>query len=295
MRRATRSLLAGVGALALLSAPTPARADDGSPAWQCTNSGGTWIVVTVHGAPSSSGCYRGGGSSLDALQSVARVQQKPDGLICRINGAPAGGELCNPSNKQNSPFWFYYLKDTPNAGWLFAQEGPATHRPVRGGIEGWNFGTGERPFDPPPAPEVIPARAAAPAPAQPAPTNADGGNAAGQPAQPGRTTQAPAPASSSAPGSTASSSSDTPSPEESATPDPSESASASASATPSASAASSASAGVASESASAVPQPAQEQKNSPAGLLITLGVIALAALGGGGYWYATHRQNPKAS
>lgn len=191
---------AASAAVLALTVASPAAAAPGRPAnvaHDCTSSGGVWVIVQDASRVSTQACYRGGGSGLEALNAVAGVVQKRNGLICRINGFPITPNLCAPADRTMSPFWFYYYKIPTGDGgygpWIFSDLGPMNRTPPPGSIEGWHYGTGLYPFDPPTAGQLPQAPPAPPTTQAPPPATT-------QAVPPGQTTSAADSGTSSGPG-----------------------------------------------------------------------------------------------
>jgi hypothetical protein len=134
--------------LALPATPVPASAD--AP---------TCVAVVVDyrelgGAPST-WCAKGeaGRTGAEILHSRAKALGRPepryrgDGLICTIDGLPAGG--CEAVDENN--YWAYHFREAGRTAWTYSSKGPADtaygrgRRPKHAESEGWVWtgGTGQ--------------------------------------------------------------------------------------------------------------------------------------------------------
>lgn len=67
-------------------------------------------------------------------------QTGPYQYLCRINGLPAT-DPCT-GFVPNAPYWAFWVPDSANANWAYAQEGVDTYKPVNGVVIGFSFGAG---------------------------------------------------------------------------------------------------------------------------------------------------------
>lgn len=278
----------GLAPLPAAQAAMPRPMSVATDAGQCAADGGVYVYVAEAGGA----CVPGGAANgMDALKRGGfSVRTRTDGLICSINGLHP--DMCKPGYFDGK-FWSYWLWDPGSGTWLFSQLGAPSQSAPGGTIQAWIYGTGERPRQDPGFAPVVPAPAPAPAPApqtsQQAPAPQGGGDAPAAPA--------PAPQTSQ-PG-------EQPAAQTTATPTPEASASGSTSASPSATSASASSASTATASARAsvavdtptsgttpgTPTPTTDDAGSPLATILTLGTLALAAIGGGGWWLLKGRKH----
>lgn len=163
-----RRLLAAAAAAALSAAGWALAAAPASAA-ACSGTSGVTVVVDT-GSSIVTRCAPGDPSSgLEALAaagfSVEQVQTQP-GFVCRINGFPETSCVRTPPA---DAYWAYW--HAPRGGsWSYSQVGAGSYDPKPGTVEGWRFGSGQKPRTAPPAP----VRTAAPKPttAAPRPTTA---------------------------------------------------------------------------------------------------------------------------
>lgn len=157
MRRA----LAVLAAVVVAALGTVSPAATAAPLPQATSCSGVWVVVG-----SSVRCATSYGDGLTALRSAGFSVETTNGLICRIDGAPA---TCTASF---SAYWSYWhaarTADGSYGAWAYSAKGASQYRPARGDAEGWSFGDGSKP--PGARPPTTPATTAPAAPAPAATT-----------------------------------------------------------------------------------------------------------------------------
>jgi hypothetical protein len=137
------------------------------------------VALVVDPAPGGArtGCvtWTAGITGMQVLRAGHTVQVRPtDGLICRIDGAPA---TCAPDANH---YWSYWHRPAGGSSWAYSNEGAATYHPARNSSEGWAYQNGgsRQPANiafsticPPPAPAPRPTRSA-PRTSPPPPTRA---------------------------------------------------------------------------------------------------------------------------
>ncbi|MBW3658467.1 MAG: hypothetical protein KY457_07500 [Actinobacteria bacterium] len=178
LERAPAWLVATVLTLVVGAAATsaPARAQD------ACDGVGVVVDATALGGSVTSRCAPGDPSSgLEALQGAGHsytfVPRQP-GLVCTIDARP---DPCNGAPQD--AYWSYW--HAPAGGeWTYSTRGAGNRDPEPGTVEGWAFGAGDPPRQPPPAAEPEPdpppaddgpTEESAPARSeQPATTDADG-------------------------------------------------------------------------------------------------------------------------
>jgi hypothetical protein len=69
---------------------------------------------------------------------------KYPGFVCRINALP------NPCNGAPAKAYWSYWHATRGGKWVFASTGAGSYHPKPGSVEGWAFGSGEKPKTAPP-------------------------------------------------------------------------------------------------------------------------------------------------
>lgn len=115
----------------------------------CSGSTGVSVVVQFPDNHIETGCAPGDPSSgLDALTKAGFryefVPQQP-GAVCRIDGAPASGPCWQPPDS-----WSYWYAER-GGSWTFSNLGAGNRNPKPGTVEGWVFGTKDKPGMAPPA------------------------------------------------------------------------------------------------------------------------------------------------
>lgn len=98
-----------------------------------------------------------GSTDADALSAVAsqQVAYAQSGLLCQIDGYPAGGvSTCNAVSGQEYYFWSYWHGSS--GSWIYANNGPGSQPVAPGDVEGWRY------QDPGPANPSAPAPGPAP-------------------------------------------------------------------------------------------------------------------------------------
>lgn len=197
---AVRVALAAVAASALVLV-APVRVDGGEVAWgaSCAEAATSQATVNI-GMVVDFGVLKGAGdptgqrvtcvpvapgrSGLELLTDAGHdYRLNGSGLLCAIDGLPAGDECGERTSTGSYRYWAYF--HGAGASWRYAGIGPTYHRATTDGVEGWHFVEGAgNPSDPPPrrspasicpvtppptAPPTTP-RPVVPTPAPPAPS-----------------------------------------------------------------------------------------------------------------------------
>lgn len=155
-----RAALLAVGITAGLSiAFTPAVAAAQDDVWECTSSGGVWVVVS-NDDWQKAGCASKPATGQEALtQAGFDLQFDQSGFLCQIDNFPAE---C-PSKPAMDAYWSYWQANPAGKGftsWDYATTGPAESKPAPGSLEGWWFGDSMN--NKPVLPDYVPAGATAP-------------------------------------------------------------------------------------------------------------------------------------
>ncbi|MBW3619099.1 MAG: hypothetical protein KY461_02550 [Actinobacteria bacterium] len=122
---------------------TPARGQDGCDGVQVV------VDATALGGGLTSRCLAGDpDTGLEALREAGHtytfVPRQP-GLVCTIDTRP---DPCNGAPED--AYWSYW--HAPAGGsWTYSTRGAGTYDPEPGEVEGWAFGAGDPPREPPPA------------------------------------------------------------------------------------------------------------------------------------------------
>ncbi|WP_203569077.1 hypothetical protein [Aestuariimicrobium ganziense] len=131
-------LAAGVVAGALLGVSTaraaePAPALPAGPITDCLSGGRVWlVVVTDTGATRASICVGRPSTGLQALSTVG-YSNAPGGYVCTVAGYPS---TC-PTTFANQ-YWSYWYA-TPGGQWTYSPLGAGGRRPPAGTLEGWCY------------------------------------------------------------------------------------------------------------------------------------------------------------
>jgi hypothetical protein len=137
----------------LLAAPAfaaPAAVTDGP----CTGTEGVTVVVDeTHftGEPVIRKCVAGDpDTAYDALTSAGvgpvhgtgQGQDGPYQYLCRIDGLPTAADDPCTGFATDAPYWAFWVPDTEDADWAYADEGVDTQDPAPGTVLGFSFGAG---------------------------------------------------------------------------------------------------------------------------------------------------------
>jgi|GEM_PF-1407056 len=177
VRRSTQHvvalLVAAVAAFAVVLV-APVRVDGGEVAWGESCAEATVAQATINvGMVVDFGILKGAGdptgqrvtcvpvpsgsSGIQLLEAAGHdYRLNGSGLLCAIDGLPAGNECGERTPSGSYRYWAYF--HGAGSSWSYSGIGPAYYRATAGGVEGWHFveGTGN-PGDPPPrrAPTAI--------------------------------------------------------------------------------------------------------------------------------------------
>jgi hypothetical protein len=134
-----------------------------------TAAGGKCVALVVDsthiGGPVSNACVTvaTGATGSDVLAAAHhKLTYRADGLICAIDGRPAGG--C--STVDGTHYWAYYHRPPGSSSWQYSQEGSGSYVPPNASTEGWVYDDGESPA---PQPSNVAYKRLCPA-ASPSPT-----------------------------------------------------------------------------------------------------------------------------
>lgn len=80
--------------------------------------------------------------ALNPVHGTGQGQSGPYQYLCRINGKPTTSADPCTGFKVNAPYWAFWVPDSANANWAYADLGVDSYHPAAGVFLGFSFGAG---------------------------------------------------------------------------------------------------------------------------------------------------------